>query len=317
MLRRARTDRFGTALTAQFGCYDSDGGRTEGGLRLSIQPLEVPLQDLPLESRGSAGNGVVATVADLPYQRQKEDLPFSPDQLSWLSRSNQLNAIISAHVVDRYIGSVQLSEDDQHGAMQAFCAENELQSPEEIADFQASHCLSRSDFQWLVERPLRLNRLCERDFLPKAEARFLQRKTSLDRVVYSLIRVAEPWLARELYLRIAGQEADFASLAVEYSQGPESKTRGVVGPVPMLQAHPNLAQRLRTSAPGLVLEPFQIEQWWLVVRVESYTPAVLDGPTRMAMANELFEEWLQAEVNQQMSQLALRFRAMDPAPDSP
>ena len=71
----------------------------------------------------------------------------------------------------------------------------------------------------------------------------------------------------------------------------------------MLQAHPILAQRLRTSSPGSLLEPFQIESWWLVVRVESYTPAVLDHPTRMAMAKELLEEWLQAEVDLQMMQL--------------
>ena len=129
------------------------------------------------------------------------------------------------------------------------------------------------------------------------------RKQQLDRVVYSLIRVEEPWLARELYLRIVEQEADFASLAAEFSQGPESKTRGVVGPVPMLQAHPILAERLRISTPGLVQEPFQIQHWWLVVRMESYAPAVLDEGTRMAMGEELLEEWLQAEVNHQMALL--------------
>jgi parvulin-like peptidyl-prolyl isomerase len=156
----------------------------------------------------------------------------------------------------------------------------------------------------MVERPLRLARLCEQQYLTKAEARFLERKTGLDQIVYSLLRVADGGLARELYLRIAGQETDFPSAATEYSLGPESKSRGLVGPVPLLQAHPTLAQRLRTNPPGQLIEPFQIEQWWVVVRVESYTPAVLDDTTRMAMAKELFEEWLEGELKIKVSQIA-------------
>jgi parvulin-like peptidyl-prolyl isomerase len=57
-----------------------------------------------------------------------------------------------------------------------------------------------------------------------------------------------------------------------------------------------------------VLEPFQIEQWWLIVRVENYNPAVLDEATRMAMAKEIFEEWLQAEVRHQFELLAPQLR---------
>jgi len=260
---------------------------------------------------------VAVSLAQLPSQQWLGNIPFSPEQLRWLSKSQQLMGVVRAHIVEESLESVSLSDEDRREAMRDFCNDKELRSPEEIEDFRCRQLLSPSDFQLFVERPLRLRRLCEREYLPKAEAKFLDRKTSLDRVIYSLIRVAEPWLARELYLRIEAQEADFALLAAQFSQGPESNTRGVVGPVPMLQAHPNLALRLRTSPPGLLLEPFQIEQWWLVVRVETYTSAVFDAPTQMAMANELFEEWLQGEVNRQMSQLAPQLLAMAPRLDSP
>jgi parvulin-like peptidyl-prolyl isomerase len=153
--------------------------------------------------------------------------------------------------------------------------------------------------------------------LPKAEARFLERKTSLDQIVYSLLRVADAGLARELYLRIEDRETDFASAATEYSLGPESKSNGLVGPVPLLQAHPNLAQRLRINPPGHLIEPFQIEQWWVVVRIESYTSAVLDQATRMAMAKELFDEWLEGEVQTQLSQLASQLQSYEQGADRP
>jgi len=238
-------------------------------------------------------------------------IPFDVQQLRWLSRSQQIRGVLQAYILETSLEAVLLSEDDQVEAMKNFCSEHNLRTPDDINGFRRLNLLTVADFEWSAQRSLRYQRFCERDFLPKAEARFLERKTSLDRVVYSLIRVAEPGLARELYLRIVAGEADFALLAAEFSQGPESSTRGVVGPVPMLQAHPVLAQRLRTSSPGLLLEPFQIENWWLVVRVESYTPAVLDDPTRMAMAQELLEEWLQDEVKSQMLQLAPHLLQVD------
>ena len=115
-------------------------------------------------------------------------------------------------------------------------------------------------------------------------------------VIYSLLRVEDGALARELYLRIAEGEADFAELAARYSQGPERSTRGVVGPVPLLQAHPALAEVLRTSRPGQLQAPLRIEQWWLVVRLESLRSASFDSEMRDRMTRELFDEWVEEEV---------------------
>ena len=115
-------------------------------------------------------------------------------------------------------------------------------------------------------------------------------------MIYSLLRVEDAALARELYLRIAEGEADFAELAAGYSQGPERSTRGVVGPVPLLQAHPALAELLRTSRPGQLQAPLRIEQWWLVVRLESLRSASFDTDMGNRMARELFDEWVDEEV---------------------
>ena len=62
-------------------------------------------------------------------------------------------------------------------------------------------------------------------------------------VIYSLIRVKDFFKARELYLRIIGNEAEFGDLAAEFSEGIEKKTRGVVGPMPLGRSHPNKAKK--------------------------------------------------------------------------
>jgi len=215
------------------------------------------------------------------------------------------------------LASVSLTDQESLQAFQDFCNDQKLSGYEQVEAYRQQQLLQQEDLQFVIERPLRLARLCEQQYLSKAEARFLERKTSLDQIVYSLLRVADSGLARELYLRIADQETDFASAATEYSLGPESKSNGLVGPVPLLQAHPNLAQRLRTNPPGHLIEPFQIEQWWVIVRIESYTPAILDDPTRRTMAKELFEEWLEGEVQKQITQLASQLQSVQQGTDVP
>ena len=119
-----------------------------------------------------------------------------------------------------------------------------------------------------LERVIRRQEYIRERFAPKAEARFLERKNELDQVVYSLLRLANNFLARELYLQIESGESNFADLAKRYAEGPERNTNGIVGPVSLTQAHPALVEKLRVAQPGVLLEPFRIADWWLVVRLE-------------------------------------------------
>ena len=89
-------------------------------------------------------------------------------------------------------------------------------------------------------------------FAAKAEARFLERKNELDQVVYSLLRLENSFLARELYLQIESGESNFADLAKRYAEGPERNTNGIVGPVSLTQAHPVLVEKLRVAQPGVL-----------------------------------------------------------------
>ena len=61
------------------------------------------------------------------------------------------------------------------------------------------------------------------------EEQFL-RKNDLDTVIYSLLRVKSPGLARELWISLSEGEVTFAELASRFSDGPEAQTKGVIGP---------------------------------------------------------------------------------------
>ena len=228
---------------------------------------------------------------------------LSPDALAVLRRHNLLKAVLRADITATAVKSIALQQDECEQLWSAYLSQQKIEDDVALNKHLQDLGMSTEDLRWQLELPQRTLRYSKAHFQHKAEARFLARKEQLDRVVYSLLRVNDGFLARELYLRIAGREANFADLAAEHSQGPEAKTKGIVGPVPMRQAHPALSERLRTSQPGQLLEPFQIEQWWLVARLERYEAARFDEATSEQMTTELFQEWIQEEMLCKMAQL--------------
>ena len=228
---------------------------------------------------------------------------LSPEALTLLRRHNLLRTLVERQVVDEAVERANLSEEEQKQARDSFSERNRLKNTEDIDAYRSKLGLGPEDLDQQILRPYRIQKHCESNFQAKAEAHFLTRKTQLDQVVYSLLRVKDGALARELYLRIANREANFADLAAAHAQGPERSTKGIVGPVPLTQAHPHLADRLRTSSPGVLNEPFRIGEWWLVTRLESYTPATFSPETAKQMSKELFDIWVREETDSRMSKL--------------
>ena len=224
------------------------------------------------------------------------------DQISLaeLRRHNLLQTLLQRQVVAEAVAAEKLEAEQLEQARAQFMLNNRLDSEESLKTFLLSNGISEDDLNWQIALPLRIRAHCNEHFRHKAEAHFLSRKNQLDRVVYSLLRVKDVFLARELYLRIEAGEANFADLAARYSEGPEKQTNGIVGPVPLTQAHPALAELLRTTSPGVLMQPFEMAGWALVVRLESYTPATFDEATAERMTDELFNLWVREETTRRI-----------------
>ena len=223
--------------------------------------------------------------------------------LAELRRHNLLRTLVQRQVIAEAVAVAAIDADQLAQAHQQFRQQNGLEETQALEQFLASNGLTDADLAWQVEQPLRINSHVQEHYRHKAEAHFLSRKNQLDRVVYSLLRVKDRYLASELYLRIEAQEANFADLAAQFAEGPERQTNGIVGPVPLTQAHPALAERLRTTTAGQLMEPFQIADWWLVTRLERYEPARFNEAIAEQMAQELFQEWVQEQVAAKLAQL--------------
>jgi parvulin-like peptidyl-prolyl isomerase len=238
---------------------------------------------------------------------------MSDEILAELRRHNLLLSLVQRRVVAEAVADQPLDPEACRQAREQFCRQYGLDSEAAEQAFLKANGIGPEDFTWQAELPVRIRAHCHEAFRHKAEAHFLSRKNQLDKVAYSLLRVKDGFLARELYLRLEAGEASFATLATQFSEGPEKQTNGLVGPVPLTQAHPVLAERLRTTKPGELMHPFQLADWWLVVRLESYKPAVFDEDMADRMARELFDQWVQWEASRRIQELSLPGVVIAPA----
>lgn len=251
-----------------------------------------PMRALLLTNPADSSDGAASNAGQIPAWL-----------VARLRRHGLLGALLRRELVAEAVVGITLSDEQLQPQIGQYLRQNKLETPEALAAHLREQGLLEADLRWQLELPLRVQQAARERFLDQAEKRFLERKQALDQVTYSLIRVKDAFLARELYLQVMNGESDFADLAVRYGEGPEKDSRGLVGPKPLVQAHPLLRERLRSSRPGELLEPFSIEQWWLLVRLEESKPATFSDAVATQMCVELFDQSINEETMRRLQAL--------------
>ncbi|MBW4661219.1 MAG: peptidylprolyl isomerase [Drouetiella hepatica Uher 2000/2452] len=220
----------------------------------------------------------------------------APELLSLLSQYQLLPKLRQEILIDRAIAPFSCTLEEQEQGCLNFYAQQKLTSDTARQAWLQQQSMTEAQLIEQVTRQLRIEQFKQATWGSKLQSYFLQRKSQLDQVVYSLIRVGDANIARELYFRLQGDEQPFAELAQQYSQGAESRTGGLIGPAPLSTPHPRLAQILRSSQPGHLMPPTRIEDLWIIVRLEQLLPAQLDEPMRQRLLDELFANWLKEQL---------------------
>ena len=137
---------------------------------------------------------------------------------------------------------------------------------------------TEDDLNLFLWTPEACRRYANYQYAGCAEEDFLSTGSLFDEVVYSLLRTRNYGMVRELWIRAEESEATFYDLAKEFGEGPESTHMGIIGPTIMGQLHPpQLADSLRRLQPGQIHPPFQLGEWWLLLRLERFQPSVFNA----------------------------------------
>ena len=223
----------------------------------------------------------------------------SPQELNRIARQQGLClAIAQASVYDEICQAVSLSREEEIAAMQAYLAQQGVADNSQMEQFLKLKGWSEADLTYFATKGERLQRFQEKVFSDGVSLRFLEQKLDLDQISYSLIRVSDGDLAFELHQRLQEGEASFEQLAANHSEGSERNSQGRIGPVPLNQAHPAVVNKLRTSEAGQLWPPFFLENIWLILRLDQWEGARLNDAMRDALLDQLFDEWVDARVQQ-------------------
>ena len=226
---------------------------------------------------------------------------FSEKNLLLLHENKLLVPLLKAEYVKELTNSIQISKEDIEKYLEIFKANRKLLDDSIFEKWLISNKTTKSSLISEIVTSLRVAEFSNQKFSHKVESRFLEKKYSLDKVIYSLLRVKDFYFARELKFRIAAGEAQFGQLASQYSCGFEKDTLGIVGPVPLNSGHPIIVETLKTSKKGQLNGPFKVDEWNVLVRLESYQDAKLDENTKIQLKKQMFEEFVSQQIESKLN----------------
>jgi len=213
--------------------------------------------------------------------------------ISW----GMIRQVKKEELIDKYIDKIPLPESSEIKTFtKEWCDVNRLHSKDLLNQWKLFNGFNEEQWTVFISRKCRWINWCSKNFQDQISHYFLERKTTLDKVKYSLLRVKNKNLADELYLRINEGESTFHEMAVNYSEGPEKRTGGLIGPVPLGSAHPQLANLLKISQKDQIWSPRKIDDWWVIIRLEKHEPISLDKKTSLQLAEELGDNLLKNNI---------------------
>ena len=197
------------------------------------------------------------------------------------------------------------SHDEQVAFQKTFLARERITDQASLQAWLKRQGISEPQMSQRLFRALQLEQFKQATFGPRVEPLFLERKANLDRVMYSMLRVRERAKAVELHLRLEEEEATFADLASNFSEGSERQINGLIGPMELGRINPVLGERLRISTPGQLWPPFEAEDWWVLLRHERHLPAQLDPPMQQRLIDEMYELWMRGQVSAALAEMQI------------
>ena len=216
---------------------------------------------------------------------------LSSEFIILLRKNGSLNQFVKNFITNLICSKVDLKINIDEISKE-FCKKNNLLEDRDLANFLLLKGMNIEDHKRNLENSEKIKFIALKEFSKNAETEFLNSKNILDQYTYSLITVNDSDLAYELYLQIESEEAEFTKLARQYSSEGNTNKMGIIGPQSIGNVHPVLKEKLLTAKKGELLNPFQVDKWWVVLRLEEKKEAKLDDFVRTKISLSLFDKWV-------------------------
>ena len=223
---------------------------------------------------------------------------FSSPSFDQLRKGNLLRIYIKELVVNEITKNISIEKKQLEDAKRIFYKEKNINDTNKLNEFLLFNGINEKDLEYQISLPLKIEILSTNVLENKIENHFLKRKDELDLYKYNAIRVKGSDLAHEIYFQLESGESNFFELSKKYSLDKKIFPEGIVGPKNSVGLHPVIKAKLRSHNVGNLIKPFQIDNWWLIIKLLEKREASLDKNTSKQMALELCEIFVHDKVNE-------------------
>ncbi len=228
----------------------------------------------------------------------KIEADFLEPSFDQIRKGNLLRIYLKEIVIYKMTEKLTIEIKQLEDAKNKFFKENKLLDNDRLNQFLLFKGINEKDLEYQISLPLRLEKLSTKVIQSQIENHFLKRKDELDLYKYNVIRTNNSDLAHEIYFQLEGKESNFKELSNQYSLDKKVFPEGIAGPRNLVGTHPEIKEKLRNHNIGTLIKPFQINNWWLIIRLIERKEAKLDKKTCKLMALELCEVFIQDKVSE-------------------
>ncbi|MBD6615683.1 peptidylprolyl isomerase [Komarekiella sp. 'clone 1'] len=187
---------------------------------------------------------------------------------------------------------ITVSEDELQAAGDIFRQEYKLLDAAETFNWFDQQQIAVQDWSQGIQVALLTKKLKEHLFADDADFFYLHNRDSCKRVALSQILVRDLTTALKIIQQIKEDKAFFCSLALQHSQGKQSKeSGGFVGVRFLAELLSELAQAIVNGKEGEVIGPIQTKLGYHILKIEKWFPSEFNE-IKEQILEIMFQAWL-------------------------
>ena len=227
----------------------------------------------------------------------KKNFDYLKDEtLQKLAKFGMLSLFIKNQILDREMKKISLSEIEITEAKNLYKKSHKLESDEDFEHHKQIRFYTDESIRYNIELPFKQYKFCKEMFGESLYTNYLKYKSFFDIVTYSIIRVDSESKSKEIYLQLKDDKRVFSELVNKYSQGPERKSQGIIGPIRLNQGHPLLQKQIIQNKDLCFSQPFKIDSKWIIIKVENFIESKLDDFVEKEIYKIELENFLKEEI---------------------
>lgn len=239
----------------------------------------------------------------IPTQIESEQI------VAWLKKTTQykeiFRRILAQQIINREAQTrgIQVEDTEVQAAGDRFRLTQQLEKASETIAWLADEMISAEDWEAGIRDRLLTDKLKESLFGTEIERVFAENRVNFDQASFYQVVVPYQQLAQELFYQIEEREISFFEVAHLYDIDPNRRQHcGYEGKLYRWNLNPEMAAIVFGASSGELLRPFQFGENYHIILIDTVTEAELTTELRQEILDQLFDEWLDRELEYFLNQ---------------